>query len=1807
MLAARRQTPHWLNFIVILALILPQSTFAASPSGDSFAPRSGSSVVPMRQRAAAIASGSPFTHLSATKLYLPITLAVPDRTKPASAQDESPMTQSGPVFYLSPETLPEVHIFRPACDPDAPPSCNWRYASTYGTTQDRVVGLVFRAVATGPDYDTGKRMNCAGGEWALCNGAETMFENTTDWLRDWGSYYCAADGSFQNSAIPATATEICNAVAPGARFLGANRFYQYFDSGPGKFLAAAFASGGNTRNGMDARLDVYDIHFVYYGIPPSALADRSALSDPNAKVGQGDPRECPVTACNDAQGYVGDPINMYSGGFDWSVGDLSINTLAGPLVFQRTYASTATNLYSGTLGYGWTHNQDTRLIFPTDPGGEPGVVWFKAHTANQYRFTDNGDGTYTPYPGVLATLTKHTTTPVTYTLINKAQAAYTFDANGRLLTWADPQDRKFTYTYTAGRLSQVADPSGQRYLAFAYDAQSRLTGVSDHANRSVFFGYNAAGDLSIFTNTLGLTWTYAYTGAHWLSTITGPGNVVWLRNGYDAQGRVVRQYDGLNVKTVDITYNASSATFLDARGNPRTHAYDSRHTLTGDTNAQGGVISKTYYAHFRPASLADPAGHNTNLTWSTDGANLTQVIDAQGGHTQLAYDALNNLTRTVDALGFVTTHRYSGTLLISRTNALTQTWIYTYGTFASLGALLVAEQDPLGRVARYGYNTFGERTVITDALGGVTRFGYDNLGRLITTTDALGRMTVNTYDNADRLIAVTQNYTSTSSQQNYLDTFNLVTRHAYDGFGRPTLVTDTLGRVTRNGYDGAGRLVSATVNYSPTLAQNYLNQWNLVTRYGYDAIGNQVLVTDTLNRVTKTEYDKLNRPVTVTLNYSPSLPLNHLGTYNIRTVTGYDAVGNVVAQTDALSRATTFGYDALNRLIAVTDTLTGATRTGYDALGRRTVVTDASGVATHFVYDAFGQLVETRNALNHATRFGYDALGNRAVMTDAGGVVTRYGYDALSRLVAVTESVTTTAGLDANRYNVVTRYGYDALGNRTIITDARGYTTTFTYDALNRVIRESNPLSHTTRYQYDAPGNRVVMTDANTSVTRYAYDALNRLSIITYTAEVTPVRFAYDALGNRTAMTDTTGATTYVYDALNRPLTITSPITGVVGYRYDALGNRAQLVYPGGNTITYTYDGLNRVMQVTDWSSGLTRYTYDRAGRPLTTTLPNGVTTTYRYDAAGRLTNLTHTGRWWTVAAYTYTLDAAGNRLAVAERILPPTPPTYLPLVMKDTSDGGDGMMSGGGGESESDPFSSPLPTPDSDSFTSPLPPPSDAHSSGVVPASATSPYVPDVSLLVLVPVVLAASVHRRKGRRWSIPTLFVAATSVGISVLLPGGAAPAGAIPLPMPFLSPQSPPPDAGCIYPTSPITGTRVISYAYDSLYRLSEAASSGGDCFRYEYDRVGNRAAMTTTAGVTTYQYDAANRLTNVNGQAYTWDNNGSLTSNGVFTFTYNAAGRMAQAQNVTTTLTYAYNGDGLLVLRNSTRYVWDVAAGLPQMLGDGGNLYLPGVGQFDGAAWTYPLPDALGSVRQLADAQGYVVQRYDYGPFGEMLAEEGKRTSSLRYTGEQYDGDTGLLYLRARWYDATTGRFTTRDPFPGLAALPQTLHPYVYALNNPINLTDPSGEFVGDILDIASFFWSLHDFLKCPTWENLGWLALDVIGLLPVIPALGMVAKVGKLGDVSQLHHIVSNKIIRALNQHQVLRGLLSRNDLVVRAATTLSHKGYQTWHRLYDNEVVQWLSQHPNATYDDFLGLLREIYERPEMREAFPDALDILK
>jgi RHS repeat-associated protein len=148
---------------------------------------------------------------------------------------------------------------------------------------------------------------------------------------------------------------------------------------------------------------------------------------------------------------------------------------------------------------------------------------------------------------------------------------------------------------------------------------------------------------------------------------------------------------------------------------------------------------------------------------------------------------------------------------------------------------------------------------------------------------------------------------------------------------------------------------------------------------------------------------------------------------------------------------------------------------------------------------------------------------------------------------------------------------------------------------------------------------------------------------------------------------------------------------------------------------------------------------------------------------------------------------------------------------------------------------------------------------------------------------------------------------------------------------------------------------------------------------------------------------------------------------------------------------------------TTRYALDVAGGLPEVIAATGGAtthYLQVQGQvlaqYDSGTWGYVAPDALGSVRQVVDPAGSVTLVQSYDPFGDPLTSSGSASSVFGYTGEQVDASTGLVYLRARYYQSGTGQFLSRDPFPGFTQRPATLHPYAYVTGNPVNQVDPSG-------------------------------------------------------------------------------------------------------------------------------------------------------
>ncbi len=142
---------------------------------------------------------------------------------------------------------------------------------------------------------------------------------------------------------------------------------------------------------------------------------------------------------------------------------------------------------------------------------------------------------------------------------------------------------------------------------------------------------------------------------------------------------------------------------------------------------------------------------------------------------------------------------------------------------------------------------------------------------------------------------------------------------------------------------------------------------------------------------------------------------------------------------------------------------------------------------------------------------------------------------------------------------------------------------------------------------------------------------------------------------------------------------------------------------------------------------------------------------------------------------------------------------------------------------------------------------------------------------------------------------------------------------------------------------------------------------------------------------------------------------------------------------------------------TTNYVLDLAAGLTQVLSDGTNTYLYGngrIGELQPGGFEYHLSDALGSVRQLTDTGGNVTLARSYEPFGNDLTSAGTGNTVMGFTGEVYDNQTRLLYLRARYLSAM-GRFISKDTYQDYSR-PQMLNGWGYVEGNPINRLDPSG-------------------------------------------------------------------------------------------------------------------------------------------------------
>ncbi len=254
--------------------------------------------------------------------------------------------------------------------------------------------------------------------------------------------------------------------------------------------------------------------------------------------------------------------------------------------------------------------------------------------------------------------------------------------------------------------------------------------------------------------------------------------------------------------------------------------------------------------------------------------------------------------------------------------------------------------------------------------------------------------------------------------------------------------------------------------------------------------------------------------------------------------------------------------------------------------------------------------------------------------------------------------------------------------------------------------------------------------------------------------------------------------------------------------------------------------------------------------------------------------------------------------------------------------------------------------------------------------------------------------------------------------------------------------------------------------------------------YTHDAVGNRLSRTVTLAdgtmeTTTYTYDDNDRLLIEQGPqgvtTYSWDDNGNMAfrsgPEGLTTYTWDEENRLVAVQTPTHTLEFGYDDDCIrfykVVDGNRTDFLIDSNQTYQQVLQEGDHLtgtllahYTYGhdllVQNHPGSGTGYYLYDAQLSTSFLTDPAANIVNTYEYSASGPFLTRNDPFPNPFTYTGEYFDPETELLYLRARYLDLLHGRFMNQDKGPLSYRLSQSINRYVYCMNHPEMCIDFSG-------------------------------------------------------------------------------------------------------------------------------------------------------
>ena len=274
-----------------------------------------------------------------------------------------------------------------------------------------------------------------------------------------------------------------------------------------------------------------------------------------------------------------------------------------------------------------------------------------------------------------------------------------------------------------------------------------------------------------------------------------------------------------------------------------------------------------------------------------------------------------------------------------------------------------------------------------------------------------------------------------------------------------------------------------------------------------------------------------------------------------------------------------------------------------------------------------------------------------------------------------------------------------------------------------------------------------------------------------------------------------------------------------------------------------------------------------------------------------------------------------------------------------------------------------------------------------------------------------------------------------------------------------------------------------YTYDALGQLIQVndhsdtrSGENGTTWKYTYDLGGNilkkerfaYADTTTPLETVTYEYGDANwrdKLTAVNGSTIRYDAIGNPLSDGTWTYTWQNGRQLQKMQKAGVTAEFVYNADGLRVQKTvngvATKYtlhgknIVHITSGTDELhfFYDAQNR--PAVVVYNGTAYAY-VKSLQGDIVAILDENGNTVVSYGYDAWGAPLwctgelAETLGKVQPFRYRGYVYDEETGLYYLRSRFYNSSLCRFIDMD------CLIHSGNTFAYCCNSPASMHDVCG-------------------------------------------------------------------------------------------------------------------------------------------------------